>query len=176
MLHLNYAIDKDISDHEQKLSEDGKKRIREIAEELSTQSIIEQQSNCPLYIYGFNPNKAYTLIHGKRSADLLSFELITDGDISSISYKKDDKNYYEDTNYPNRYVVLKDNDVANLKLKNASYSIKQGLCNDKICYSIVNTKITNLETLEQIMNIANNRYEDYNLTNKAPYVKKIVLK
>ena len=80
--------------------------------------------------------------------------------------------------YPNEYRTLKDNKVAYVNLKNASFAIKQGLCNDEIRYCIANTEIIDPKVLERIMNIANQKYDnnDFSLTEQAPYVRKLVLK
>ncbi len=180
-LHLNYDSFIDVSHYEQNLSEDGKIKIRKMAEELSIRKKIEQQSKYPLCIYGVNPNQTYTLVHGKSLTDLLSFELITDGDISFIEHsetKGDGNCLYEDPMYLNSYRILKDNKVANVNLKNASFAIKQGLCNDEIRYSIVNTEIIDSEVLKEIMNTANQKYnnDDFALTEQKPYVRKLILK
>ena len=180
-LNLRYDPNIDLSHYEKNLSEDGRIKIRKIAEELSIQKKIEQHSKHPLYIYGGNPNQTYTLVHGKSLTDLLSFELITDGDISFIQYsetKGDGHYYYENPMYPDSYRTLKDNTVANVCLKNASFAIKQALCNDEIRYNVVNTEIINPEELEEIMNIANKKYDgnDYVLTQQEPYVRKLALR
>jgi len=180
-LNLRYDPNIDLSIYEQNLSEDGKLKIRKMAEELSIRKKIEQRSKHPLYIYGVNPNQTYTLVHGKSLTDLLSFELITDGEISAIEYsetKGDGRYHYESPMYPNEYRTLKDNKVAYVNLKNASFAIKQGLCNDEIRYCIANTEIIDPKVLERIMNIANQKYDnnDFSLTEQAPYVRKLVLK
>lgn len=78
--------------------------------------------------------------------------------------------------YLNQYRTLKDNKVTYVNLKNASFAIKQGLCNGKIRYSIANTEITDPKVLEEIMNIANHKYEDFSLTEQVTYVRKLLLK
>ena len=179
-LNLSYDSNIDLSHYEQNLSEDGKRKIRRMAEELSIQKKIEQQSKHPLYIYGVNPNQTYTLVYGNSLTALLSFELITDGDISFIQYsetKGDGHCYYESPMYPNEYGTLKDNKVANVVLKNASFAIKQGLCDDEIRYSIVHTEIIDPEVLGKIMNMANQKYDSDGLVlTEKPYVRKLTLK
>lgn len=180
-LNLRYDSNIDLSIYEKNLSDDGKLKIRKMAEELSIRKKVEQKSKHPLYIYGVNPNQTYTLVHGKSLTNLLSFELITDGEISAIEYsetKGDGRYYYESPMYPNEYRTLKDNKVAYVNLKNASFAIRQGLCNDEIRYCIANTEILDPKVLERIMDIANQKYDsnDFSLTEQAPYVKKLVLK
>ncbi len=145
------------------------------------QKKIEQQSKHPLYIYKVNPNQTYTLVHEKSLTDVLSFELITDGDISFMQYSEtwgDGRYCYESPMHPNEYRPLKDNKLVNVKLKNASFAIKQGLCNDKICYCTVDTEMIAPELLKKTMDIANTKYygDDFALTEKAPYVRKLFLK
>lgn len=181
LLNLSYDPNMDLSYYEQNLSEDGKIKIRKMAEELSIRKKIEQQSKYPIYIYGANPNQTYTLVYGKSLTDLLSFELLTDGDISFMQHSEtqgDGRYYYENPMYFNEYRTLKDNKVSNVKLENASFAIQQGLCNDKIRYSKIYTEIIDSEILKKIMNMANIRYEneDSVLTELKPYVRKLSLK
>lgn len=180
-LNLRYDPNIDLSIYEQHLSEDGKLKIRKMAEELSIRKKVEQKSKHPIYIYGVNPNQTYILVHGKSLINLLSFELITDGEISAIEYsetKGDGCYFYESPMDPNEYRTLKDNKVAYVNLKNASFAIRQGLCDDEIRYCIANTEIIDPKVLERIMDIANQKYDnnDFSLTEQAPYVKKLVLK
>ncbi len=86
--------------------------------------------------------------------------------------------YYEDPMYPNSYRKLKNNKVVNVNLKKASFAIKRGLCNEKIHYNIVNSEIIDSKILEEIMNIANTKYEDkdFTITEQKPYVRKLILK
>lgn len=180
-LNLRYDPNTDLSIYEKSLNEDGKLKIRKMAEELSIRKKIEQRSKHPLYIYGVNPNQTYTLVHGRSLTDLLSFELITDGEISAIQCnetKGDGRIHYESPMYPNEYRTLKDNKVVSVNLRNASFAIKQGLCNDEIRYCIANTEIIDPKVLEMIMNIGNQKYDndDFSLTEQAPYVRKLVIK
>lgn len=175
-LNLRYDPNTDLSIYEQNLSDDGKLKIRKMADELSIRIRLEQQSKNPLYIYGVNPNQTYTLVCDKRYSDISSFELITDGDISTIEYSKTEEN--ENPMNPNSYGTLKDNTVAHVDLKNASFAIKQELCNDEIRYSIVDTEIIEPDSLKKVVDIANKRIANtgYLLNNQAPYVRKISLK
>lgn len=179
-LNLRYDINEDLLTYEQGLSEDGKLKIRKMAEELSIRKKVEQKSKFPLNIYGVNPNQVYILVHGRSLTDILSFELLTDGEIEKLEYKKsegDGKYYYESPMYPNEYRTLKDNKVLHVNLKNASFAIRQGLCNEDIRYNIINTNIINSDELEKLMNMANQRYgSDTLMTEEAPFVRKITLK
>lgn len=180
-LHLRYDPNIDLSIYEKDLSEDGKLKIRKMAEELSIRKKLEQRSKHPLYIYGVNPNQTYTLVHGKSLTNLLSFELITDGEIKAIQYsetKGDGHVHYESPMYPNEYRTLKDNKVVYVNLQNASFAIKQGLCDNEIRYCIANTEIIDSKVLEKIMNMANQKYasDDFSITEQAPHVRKLVLK
>lgn len=181
ILNLTYDRDMDLSSYEQYLSEDGKLKIRQMALELAKRYKAEQNSKVKLNIFGVDPNCSYSLVCGKHVGRLLSFELITDGDISSINYedtKGREHVAYDSPLNPNEAVPLKDNTVLRVTLENATYAIKQGLCNGKIRYCNVNTQILDDEKLKEIVNIANQRDESSKntLTSKAPYVRKIILR
>lgn len=167
--------------YEQRLSDDGKLKMRQMAEELATRYKAEENSKVKLNIYGVSPNCHYSLVHGKNYGSLLSFELITDGDIASIDYPnivEMEQIFYESPLVPNSAIQLKDNRVAHVCLQNATYAIKQGLCDGKIRYCNVNTQVVDDRVLQEIVNLANQRYEkgEYAITEEAPYVRKIILK
>lgn len=181
ILNLRYPQDIDLSYFEKKLSIDGINKIKKIAEELSIQKKVEQQSKNPIYIYGKNPNTEYTLVYGKKYNDLLGFELLTDGEISSVQYfeeKDEDKLFRESPSSPKEYIILNDNITASVSLKNANFAIKRGLYNGQIRYSILNTEILDSGLLEEIMNAANKEYEhdEFVVNDRKPYVRKLVLK
>lgn len=182
-LNLTHSKDIDLSIYEQSLSEDGKLKIRQMAQELAIRYRAERNSKTKLKIFGFNPNCHYTLVHGNYIDDLVSFELITDGDIESINYPnltrmEDLLLFYESPLNPNETIQLKNNRVAHVCIQNATYAIKQGLCNGKISYCNVNTQIIDKQRLQEIVNLANQKYEKtkYALTNKVPHIRKLVLK
>lgn len=181
ILNLAYNKDIDLSLYEQYLSEDGRLKIRQIAQELSKRYKAEQRSTIKLSIYGINPNCHYQLVHGVHHNSLLSFELITDGDIQTINYQ-DNKGFehcfYDSPFDPDEAVQLEDNKVVYIGLQNATYAIKQGLCDGKIRYCNVNTQLLDKTQLERVVDIANQKYNEaeYVLTEKAPYVRKLILK
>lgn len=128
-----------------------------------------------------DPNCHYLLVHGKSIGRLLSFELITDGEIASIDYPditEMEHVFYENPLDPNGAIQLKDNRVAHVCIQNATYAIKQGLCDGKIRYCNVNTQVLDERVLQEIVNLANQRDEkgEYAITDEAPYVRKIILK
>lgn len=180
ILYLAYDNDRNLSRYEQYLSDDGKLKIRLMASQLGLITRLEGSSKNKLNIYGFNPNHQYLLVNGKNHLRTLGFELITDGDIETIEYgdTSDKEVFYESPLNIDEAIQLKDNKVIYIGLKNASFAIKQGLCNGKIRYCSVDTEITEEEKLKQIVNMANQEYIDkeYALTEEAPYVRKLVLK
>lgn len=181
ILNLTYGKDIDLSIYEQSLSEDGKLKIRQMAQELATRYKAERNSKTKLKIFGFDPNCHYSLVYGNHIGSLLSFELITDGDIASIDYPDltgMEHLFYESPLNPNEAIQLKNNRVAHVCIQNATYTIKQGLYNEKICYCNVNTQVLDEKRLQGIVNLANQKYEkaEYALTDEAPYVRKLVLK
>lgn len=178
-LYLAYKKDIDLSRYMCTLSEDGKLKLRQLANELAIRYKIERSSQHKLNIYAYNPNCHYLLVNGKKDRSKLSFELITDGEIEFIEYNKGK----EDVFYENPYKMdsatrLTDNEVVYLILRDASYAIKQGLYNGEIRYCNVNTEILDEEKLKQISDIANREYtsDEYAITDEAPYVRKLSLK
>jgi len=180
ILTLAYAKDIDFSLSEQRLSENGKLKIRQMAEELAARYKTERKSKVRLNIYGVNPNYHYQLIHGIRYSNILGFELITDGDILEINPQtmKGFEYYYTSPINPNEAVQLENNKVVYVSLENATYAIMQGVCDGKIRYCNVNTQILDEKRLKKISNLANKKYEkdEYALTDEEPYVRKLVLK
>lgn len=170
ILHLAYDKDIDLSRYEQRLSEDGKLKIRQMAQELAIRYKAEYNSKTKLKIYSFDPNCHYLLVHRKHNGGLLSFELITDGDIASIDYSNPLNS--------NQAMQLKDNRIARVCIQNATYTVTQELCNEEICYCKVNTQVLDKKILQEIVNLANQKYvgDEYALTDEAPYVRKLVLK
>lgn len=183
-LNLVYPKDMDLSVREQYLSEDGKRKIRQMALELSKRYEKEKDSKVKLDIYGIDPNHNYSLVHGKNQGFLLSNELITDGNISIISHEKIEMkrleyyHFYKNPINPNEAVQLEDNMVLNAEVENATYTINQGLCDGNIRYCHVDTQLLDDEKLEKIVNIANQRHENSKntLNLKSPYVRKITLR
>lgn len=180
ILYLTYDKDRDLSRYDQYLSDDGKLKIQLIATQLGLINRLECSSKHKLNLYGFNPNRQYLLVNGKNHLRTLGFELITDGDIETVEYgdTSDKEVFYESPLNIDEAIQLKDNKVIYIGLKNASFAIKQGLCNGKIRYCSVDTEITEEEKLKQIVNMANQEYIDkeYALTEEAPYVRKLFLK
>ncbi len=180
-LYLSYRNDIDLSKYEQCLSEDGRLKIKHMTQELAIRYKFEQTSKVKLNIYGVDPNCQYYLVHGKYYSHLLSYELITDGDIltTNYSYTKGTLSYYyESPRNLNEKVRLENNTVLYLKLKNATYAIKRGLCDEDICYCNVNTQILDESKLNEIVNLANSKFKkfDYVYKKRAPYVRKLILK
>lgn len=181
ILTLAYPENTSLSLQEQALSEDGKLKMKQMAHELAIRYKIEQNSKLKLRIFGVNPNCHYQLVHGKHHSSLLSFELITDGDILTINHQDTrgiEHYYYESPVSPNEAVQLEDNKAIYVSLKNATYAIMQGLCDGKIRYCNVNTQILDEKKLKEIANFANQKYEknEYALTEEALYVRKLILK
>lgn len=166
----------DYSKHEKNLSEDGKLKIRQLASELAKRYKIEEKSKVRLNIFGINPNCKYELVMGKYHGNLAYFELITDGDILKITHQEGNKDiYYTSPFDPNEAVQLEDNKITYVTLKNATYAVKQGICDGKILYCDVNTQILEDIVLEKIIDIANLKYnaDEYSLVNETPYVRKL---
>lgn len=141
-------------------------KIRQIAQELAIRYKIEENSKNKLFIYGFNPNNSYRLVYGKDTGRVMGFDLITDGDIESIDYPDNvgkEFLFYESPLNPNDNKQLKKPKVVDVKIKNATYTIKQAICDGKIRFCKVNTQILDEEKLNEIVNLANQSYEKTNM-------------
>ncbi len=181
ILNLTYDRDYDFSRYEQGLSEDGKLKIRQMAKELVIRYKVGRNSINKLFIYGFNPNTSYSLVYGKNIGRIMGFDLITDGEVETIDYPDrvgKEHLYYESPLNYNERLQLKNPKVAIVKIKNATYTIKQAICEGKIRYCKVNTQLLDEEKLNGIVAIANQNYENgqYALIDKEPYVRKLILK
>lgn len=181
ILLLKYSDDMVFQRYEKCLSENGKLKIRQMAEELGKIYRNEQISKTKLNIFRVNPNGFYTLVHGMHAGKLLEFQLITDGDIVRIDYKDTkgiDSYYYKSPYDSQKSVQIKNNKVVYIDLINASYVIKQGLCDGKIRYNHVNTQVLEENELNSIVHIANKQYkgDEFSITKEAPYVRKLILK
>lgn len=180
VLHLQYDRNVDISNLENKLSNQAFCLIDRLTSELAIRNRIEKYGIHKVIIYGCNPNKNYTLVHGEFNGKILSWELITDGEIKTIDYIKEGilkQHFFDSPVSPACKVQLSENSIARVKIEDASYAIMQGLSNNEIQYSKIFTDICDLDTLKQIRNIANIRHsEETSLLNKRkPYVRKLTL-
>lgn len=181
VLHLHYGRDIDLSRYESELSENGILLMHKMAEELGIRNKIELDSKNKMIIYGCDPNNSYTLIRGKYRGNILSWELLTDGEIKNITYpnpKELEHCFFDSPDSPKNKVQLEQNLIASVSLENASYAVMQGLSNGKIQHSKVFTNLTDFEQLSQISDIANTEYmvDDNILTKDEPYVRRLVLK
>lgn len=178
ILNLRYPQNYDFSKYEEKLSDDGKEKIRLIAKEISLFIKLEDSSKHKIRIYAINPNNEYLLVSGKKGLKKVDFELISDGEVDNIEpeNESDEEIYYESPLDMDQWIQLKNRRVIYARLKNASYAIKQGLCNNDIRYSIIYTELTDLEKLKQIIEIANQKHNDYNQNSEEPYVRRLILK
>ena len=80
-LILTKGEDLNLSFYRRYLTEDGIKRIYQMAQEFGIRYKAEYYSKKPFNIYGDNPNHFYHLCIGKYHNDEYSWQLITDGDI-----------------------------------------------------------------------------------------------
>lgn len=180
ILNLFYPDNTDLSYYEQALSEDGKLKIRQLAYEFALRYKAECNGKVKTNILGINPNCSYDLIHGYNKGKELGFELITDGDI--VKLNKPDMKGLEHLYYTSPYnyreaIQLEDNKVIYVTLKNATYAIKQGFCNGKICYATINTLSLDPKELDMLVEMANQKYDDTITLNKEePFIHKLSLK
>lgn len=151
------------------------KLINEIADNLATRYKIESKL---LNVYGYNPNRNYTILYGQSDFSSYESELITDGDIKSIKcYKFDPNIFYQDPSGNSLGRQYKKAIIKNIILDNASYAIKQGKLDEKLKKIEIYSKILDLDKLKKISEFANKIHDDKDslLTNEKPYVRKLSL-
>lgn len=180
VLHLQYDKKINLTELEDKLSTHALMLLNKMALELATRNKAERYGEHKIIIYGCSPNKSYTLVHGESNGKILSWELITDGQIKMIDYIKEGNlkpQFFDSPVSSACKVQLSENSIARVKIEDASYAIMQGLSDNEIQYSKIFTDICDLDTLKQIRNIANIRHlEETSLLNKKkPYVRKLTL-
>ena len=181
VLHLHYDRNIDLSKYESMLSENGIMLMHEMAQDLATRNKTESYSRHKMVIYGCDPNKEYTLVRGQHGTNTLSWELLTDGNIKTITYPNPEELkhcFFDSPLSPNYKVQLGQNVITSACLENASYAVMQGLCDREIKYLEVFTNLSDFEQLSKISDIANavHTEEDNLLTEEEPYVRKLVLK
>lgn len=179
LLHLAYDKETDFSYYEEGLSEEGKAKMRQMARELAKTYQAEQKSKNRLQIFNADPNRLYLLVHGKRLGNVVGFDLLTDGEIETIEYPETREHYfYISPLDPNVAVQLKDNHVAHVTIRNATYTIQRGFSKQDLRYGLVNTNCLEEDTLTKLVEIANQSQEEEGtfLTKEAPFVKQIRLK
>ncbi len=169
----------EIFPYEDYLEKDQVVFMNKVIKELTEIYRAEGLSNKPLNIYGVNPNTNYFLVHGKYKMDILSWELVTDGDIKDVTYFNEYGCYpWEDPSNSNKLVSLEDGIVKKVTLKGASYAVLRGLENCNVERLKVYTNLTDLVSLRKICDIANGerQKEEELLLKSRPFVKKLALK
>ena len=175
-IYLNYPSYMPLNVWKSNLSRDGLNKLTKIACDFSTRYKIEITSICPLNIYSLNPNKKfYYLGSGIYNNQKIRWDLITDGDVKNIQMQKNKGNFFFENPEKNATkILLKNNTIKALYLKNAKYALLQGIINDEIKKVKVYTEILDKYTLEQIKNIGNTVYDEDNLIDEdKPYIRKI---
>lgn len=180
VLHLQYDKKINLTELEDKLSTHALLLLNKMALELATRNKVERYGEHKTIIYGCNPNKSYTLVNGESNGKILSWELITDGQIKMIDYIKEGNlkpQFFDSLVSSVCKVQLSENSIARVKIEDASYAIMQGLSDNEIQYSKIFTDICDLDTLKQIRNIANIRHSEATslLNKRKPYVRKLTL-
>ncbi len=175
-LILTKGEDLNLSFYRRYLTEDGIKRIYQMAQEFGIRYKAEYYSKKPFNIYGDNPNHFYHLCIGKYHNDEYSWQLITDGDIKKIEVEQYPQGhfYYEDPTRPNSEIQLKDATSASVEIENANYVLMQGSENENIRRLKAYTNLVALDPLEQIASIDNDSCPI--IIGGKPYVKKYILK
>lgn len=151
--NLVYDDTRDISQYEKKLSEDGKQKIRKLAKELAIMDETERENPYRLYIYKKSPNHIYTLVHGMISNEPFHFNLKSDGQITILKSRplQYDPTFYIDPIDFQKHTRIDNPHHQLLNVSNAQYTIKQAIYNNHLCYSVIETKIVDKDSLKQIV-------------------------
>lgn len=175
-LILTKERDLDLSFYRQYLTEEGIKKIYQMAQEFGIRYKAEFYSQKPFNIYANDPNQFYHLCNGKYHNSEYSWQLITDGDISKVEMEQFPQGhfYYEDPTNTNSEIQLKDVVSSSVKIENANYVLMQGLNNDTVIRLKAYTNLINLGLLKQIANIEAD--ECFAMIDEKPYVRKYSLK
>ena len=174
ILHLVYEPNYDMSEDEAKLDPEIIELLKKIADEFGIRNKVETPE---LKIYGYDPNKSYSLIEGKNSNILHRLELITDGNIKTISDSQMEPHVFYPNPSDDSYSIYQEGIYRDVEIENASYAITQGIYNGKIKSLKVFTKLLELEKLEKIKGIANVIHDDEEslLVKDRPYVRRKTL-
>ena len=177
---LFYGENSDLPIYTKGLSEAEISLMEKIAQDFGIRSRIELTNKYRMNIYGTDPNQCYYLVNGEYWINNLNSELLTDGNIKTIT--RDDTKGKEHLIYPNpiypyNSVQLKNAQSICVELENASYAVQQGLEDGLIQNLEIYTTCLEPLKLEQIREIANKKQEEDNfLISEKPYVRKIDLK
>lgn len=165
-----------LSFYRQYLTEDGIKRIYQMAQEFGIRYKAEYYSKKPFNIYGDNPNHSYHLCTGKYHNNEYSWNLITDGDIKKIEVEQFPQGhfYYEDPTRPNSEIQLNEAISACVEIEKANYVLMQGSENENVRRLKAYTNLMDLDPLEQIASIDTDSCSI--MIGGKPYVKKYILK
>ena len=176
-IYLNYPSGMKLHRFRRDLSKDGLNKIQQMALDFAIRYRYEITSPNQMDIYGGNPeNEYYYLGAGKNGNDQVRWDLITDGEIKNIQKQINQGNFFfENPNDSESKLLLSNNTIKALYLKNAKYAILQGYMNDKIKRIKVYTELLDKYSLKQIQTIANTEYNGLEKTidEGKPYIRKI---
>lgn len=167
--------ERDLSFNKQCLTEEGIKKIYQIAQEFGIRYKAEIYSKKPFNIYANDPNHIYYLCTGKYYNNEYSWQLITDGDIRKMEVEQFPQGhfYYDDPTRSNSKIQLREALSAYVEIENANYVLMQGLENENVRSLKAYTDLVDLDLLKQIANIDMDRCST--MICEKPYVKKYIL-
>lgn len=136
-----------------KLSEDGKQKIRKLAKELAIMDETERENPHRLCIYKTSPNHIYTLVYGMISNEPFHFHLKSDGQITILKSRplQYDPTFYIDPIDFQKHTRIDNPHHQLLNVSNAQYTMMQAIYNNHLCYSVIETKIVDKDSLKQIV-------------------------
>jgi len=180
ILHPFPLDDETLQVLEQKLSFDGQEKMHQMVLELSKRYHMERMSSLPIRIYGVDSNGFYSLVSGNYGVHPVRFDLLTDGDITTINNPDVtglEQVFHESPIHQNEAIQLENASLCDFRLENATFAVRQGFYDDHITYCEVKTKLLEDEILKKIVSLSNRSFDfnELSLTKDAPYIRKLKL-
>jgi hypothetical protein len=170
VLHLLYKSNDDMQEYEKDFKPEIIALLNSIADDLGVRNKIETSR---LNIYGYDPNKNYSILEARHFGSY-ELELITDGNIQLISdCAIKPRIFYPDPSGYSECRTYEEGIYRNITIENASYAITQGTYNGEIKKVEVFTKVSELEKLRKISEMASSIHNDDEslLVSDRPYVE-----
>lgn len=157
-MHLLYTDPVDFSCYLDKLSEKEFALFQKMVLEIVRAMLIEKMFHHQVEIYAFNPNKKYILYRGKYQEHPVAFSLLSDGKVVDKSYGNHSNMFVDSPYSSNEKVLLEDETMLHVQLKNARYAIMQGSSDKTLTRMVVYTRYMEEPTLENLCLKAQEEY------------------
>ena len=157
-MHLLYSDPVDFSCYLDKLSEKEFALFQKMVLEIVRAMRIEKMFHHQVEIYAFNPNKKYFLYRGKYQEHPVAFSLLSDGKVVDKSYGNHSNMFVDSPYSSDEKVLLEDETMLHVQLKNARYAIMQGSSDETLTRMVVYTRNMEEPTLENLCLKAQEEY------------------